>query len=79
VENMKIPKGLYKHFKGNIYKILDTAKHSETLEEHVVYVSIDNEADLWIRPVSMFLEVIERDGKRFQRFEFLGESIADIE
>jgi len=76
---MKIPKGLYKHFKGNIYKILDTAKHSETLEEHVVYVSIDNEADLWIRPVSMFLEVIERDGKRFQRFEFLGESIADIE
>jgi len=76
---MKIPKGLYKHFKGNIYKVLDTAKHSETLEEHVVYVSIDNEADLWIRPVSMFLEVIECDGKRFQRFEFLGDSIADIE
>jgi len=79
VENVKIQKGLYKHFKGNIYKVLDTAKHSETLEEHVVYVSIDNETDLWIRPASMFLEVIERDGKQFQRFEFLGESIADIE
>jgi len=76
---MKIPKGLYKHFKGNIYKVLDTAKHSETLEEHVVYVSMNNETELWIRPASMFLEVVERDGKRFQRFEFLGDSIADIE
>jgi len=76
---MKIPKGLYKHFKGNIYKVLDTAKHSETLEEHVVYVSMNNETELWVRPASMFLEVIERDGKRFQRFEFLGGSIAEIE
>jgi len=76
---MKISKGLYKHFKGNIYKVLDIAKHSETLEEHVVYVSMNNETELWIRPASMFLEVIERDGKRFQRFEFLGESISDLE
>jgi len=75
---MKIPKGLYKHFKGNIYKVLDTAKHSETLEEHVVYVSINNVTDLWIRPASMFLEVIERDGKRFKRFEFLGDSESEV-
>ena len=79
MENVKIQKGLYKHFKGNIYKVLDTARHSETLEEHVVYISMNNETELWIRPASMFFEVIERDGKRFQRFEFLGESIADIE
>lgn len=75
---METPKGIYKHFKGHIYKVTGTAKHSETLEEYVVYVSIDNEADLWIRPASMFLEVIERDGKRFQRFEFLGESENEI-
>jgi len=79
VENVKIQKGLYKHFKGNIYKVLDTAKHSETLEEHVVYVSMNNETELWIRPASMFLEVIERDGKRFKRFEFLGKSEQAIE
>jgi len=55
------------------------AKHYETLEKHVVYVSMNNETDLWVRPASMFLDVVERDGKRFQRFEFLGDSIADIE
>jgi len=76
---MAIPAGIYKHFKGHIYKVIGTAKHSETLEEHVVYVSMDNETDLWVRPASMFLEVVERNGKRFQRFEFLGDSEQALE
>jgi len=76
---MKISKGIYKHFKGHVYKVIGTAKHSETLEEQVVYVSISDDNDIWVRPANMFLDMVERDGKRFQRFEFLGESIADIE
>ncbi len=76
---MNIPKGIYKHFKGHIYKVIGTAKHSETLEEQVVYVSISDDNELWVRPANMFLDMVERDGKRFQRFEFLGDSISDLE
>jgi len=61
--------GKYKHFKGNIYDVIGIAKHSETLEEFVVYKR-DNE--IWIRPMEMFLEQIERDGKTIPRFEFIG-------
>ena len=76
---MDIPKGIYKHFKGNIYKVIGIAKHSETLEEQVVYVSIEDDSDIWVRPATMFVDRVERDGKAFQRFEFLGESVFDIE
>lgn len=76
---MKIPKGIYKHFKGHVYKVIGIAKHSETLEEQVVYVSISDDNDIWVRPATMFLDMVERDGKRFQRFEFLGESVNEIE
>jgi len=79
MSKINIPKGIYKHFKGHVYKVIGIAKHSETLEEQVVYVSISDETDIWVRPATMFLDTVERDGKRFQRFEFLGESIADIE
>ena len=79
MSKINIPKGIYKHFKGHIYKVIGIAKHSETLEEQVVYVSISDDTDIWVRPAAMFLDVIERDGKRFQRFEFLGECENDIE
>ncbi len=79
MSNINIPKGIYKHFKGHVYKVIGIAKHSESLEEQVIYVSIDDETDLWVRPATMFLDMIERDGKRFQRFEFLGDSITDLE
>ncbi|MCK5353799.1 MAG: DUF1653 domain-containing protein, partial [Methyloprofundus sp.] len=67
---MNIPKGIYKHFKGHVYKVIGIAKHSETLEEQVVYVSISDSTDIWVRPANMFLDMVERDGKQFQRFEF---------
>lgn len=73
MSKINIPIGIYKHFKGHIYKVIGIAKHSETLEEQVVYVSISDDTDVWVRPATMFLDMVERDGKRFQRFEFLGE------
>ncbi len=79
MSKINIPKGIYKHFKGHVYKVIGIAKHSETLEEQVVYVSISDETDIWVRPATMFLDMVERDGKRFQRFEFLGGAITDLE
>lgn len=58
----------YRHFKGNIYCVLHIAKHSETLEDMVVYQAMYGERGIWVRPLSMFEEVIERDGKTFRRF-----------
>ena len=58
----------YKHFKGNIYRVLHIAKHSETLEDIVVYQAMYGERGVWVRPKAMFEEVIERDGKTLKRF-----------
>ena len=58
----------YRHFKGNIYRVLHIAKHSETLEDMVVYQAMYGEGGIWVRPKSMFEEVIERDGQTFKRF-----------
>ncbi|MBR6608777.1 MAG: DUF1653 domain-containing protein [Oscillospiraceae bacterium] len=65
--------GLYRHFKGNMYRVIGTARHSETMEEMVVYQALYGEMGLWVRPRNMFLETVERDGKIFQRFEFVEE------
>ena len=58
----------YRHFKGNIYRVLHIAKHSETLEDIVVYQAMYGERGIWVRPLAMFEEEIERDGKTFRRF-----------
>ena len=65
--------GKYRHFKGMEYEVIGVAKHSETLEEMVVYRALYGEGGLWIRPVSMWNETVEREGKTFQRFTFIGE------
>ena len=59
----------YRHFKGNVYRVLHIAKHSETLEDIVVYQAMYGEKGVWVRPKAMFEEEIERDGKTFRRFE----------
>ena len=59
----------YRHFKGNVYRVLYIAKHSETLEDIVVYQAMYGERGIWVRPKAMFEEIIERDGKSFRRFE----------
>ena len=68
---MQIEKGKYRHFKGNEYEVIGTAKHSESLEEFVVYKALYGEGGLWVRPASMWNETVERDGKVFKRFEKL--------
>ena len=59
----------YRHFKGNEYLVLYVAKHSETLEDMVVYQALYGEKGIWVRPLSMFLDTKEVDGKIVNRFE----------
>ena len=66
-----IKPGKYEHFKGGQYEVLGVAKHSETLEELVVYKN--SEGDFWVRPVKMFLEEVEFKGKKVARFKYIGE------
>lgn len=61
--------GVYRHFKGNLYEVQAVATHSETLEKYVVYRALYGEGGVWVRPLEMFEETVERDGKRFKRFE----------
>ncbi len=71
---MAIKKGVYKHYKGNLYEVIDIAPHSETEEEHVVYRTLYGDHSLWVRPPSMLDEDIERDDKTIKRFGFVEES-----
>ena len=64
--------GVYRHFKGGIYRVLYTAKHSETLEEMVVYQSC-KDGSYWVRPASMWNETVDRDGEVKPRFTFIGD------
>ena len=69
-----ILKGKYKHYKGNLYEVMDVAKHSETLEEMVVYKALylPEGENLWVRPLKMFTEEVVVEGKKMPRFEYLG-------
>lgn len=71
---MTLKTGKYKHYKGKLYEVIGIARHSETLEELVVYRALyQNEGEnLWVRPMKMFLEEVEIEGKKMPRFEFLG-------
>lgn len=64
--------GKYRHFKGGEYEVVGIARHSETLEEMVVYRALYGEKELWVRPASMWDEVIEHDGKGCKRFTYIG-------
>ena len=69
----EIRPGRYRHFKGNEYEVIGIARHSETQEEMVVYRALYGDFGLWVRPVSMWNEAVERDGKTFRRFTYIGE------
>lgn len=68
-----IKPGRYRHFKGKEYEVLGVARHSETEEDLVVYRALYGDFSLWVRPVSMWNETVERDGKTFRRFTYIGE------
>lgn len=67
-----LKKGIYRHFKGNKYELLHIAKHSETLEEMVVYRALYGDGGVWVRPISMWDEEVIFDGKTVKRFTYIG-------
>ncbi len=62
------PPGLYRHYKGNLYEVVDTVRHSETLEPLTLYRALYGEHGLWVRPAGMFNEEVLVDGVRQPRF-----------
>ncbi len=69
----QIKPGKYRHFKGNEYRVLYVARHSETLEDMVIYQALYGEMGIWVRPAAMWDETVQRDGLTFRRFEYIGE------
>ena len=69
----EIKPGRYRHFKGNEYEVIGLARHSETQKEMVVYRALYGDFGLWVRPARMWNETVERDGKTFRRFTYIGQ------
>ena len=67
----EIKLGKYRHFKGNEYEVIGVAKHSESMEEMVIYRALYGEKELWVRNAQMFFENVTRDGKTFPRFTYI--------
>ena len=67
MEDLKI-NGIYRHYKGNLYIVLDICYHSETLEKMVVYRALYGDNQLWVRPYDMFFDEVNKNGQRY-RFE----------
>ena len=70
---LDIKPGIYKHYKNKTYKVICQATHSETGEEVVVYQCLYGDHSMWVRPKQMFTELIEVDGRKIPRFEFVSE------
>lgn len=68
--------GTYRHFKGNLYKVLAVATHSETEERMVVYQKLYREQDVWVRPYDMFLDMKETPEGRVKRFVLMSEELS---
>jgi len=73
-KDKSIKKGIYKHYKGNLYEVLETARHSETEEWMVIYRTLYGDGGTWVRPYEMFVETIEIEGKILKRFEYMGKN-----
>jgi cupin 2 domain-containing protein len=77
-DKTSIQPGRYRHYKGNEYTVIGVARHSETLEEHVVYRQEYGEHGLWVRPKAMFSETVNADGRDVPRFQPLGSSSEQV-
>lgn len=69
----EIKPGIYRHYKGQQYKVIGEARHSETEEELVVYQCLYGDFSTWVRPKAMFMEQVEMGGKMVPRFKYIGE------
>lgn len=67
----RLRKGIYRHFKGQYYQVIDVAQHCDTEEYLVVYRALYGEQGLWIRPLANFTEYVEREGKLTPRFQWM--------
>lgn len=67
----EIKPGRYRHYKEKDYEVVGLARHSETEEELVVYRTLYGDFDLWVRPLKMFMETVEVDGREVPRFRFI--------
>jgi len=72
---MELEKGLYKHYKGNMYEVYMTAQHSETEEWMVVYKALYGEQGMWVRPYEMFVEKVEVEGQMMPRFKKVDDGV----
>ncbi len=70
---MTLKTGKYRHYKGNDYQVIGVAKHSEDESELVVYRPLYGKGDLWVRPLTMFVEQVQVDNQWVARFAYLGE------
>ena len=70
--------GVYRHFKGNLYRLVSLATHSETLEPMVVYQALYGERGFWVRPLAMWDETVDRDGQVRPRFAYVCECEDDL-
>lgn len=66
--NSSLQPGRYRHYKGKLYEVIDVARHSETEEQLVVYRCLYGDYSLWVRPLQMFLEMVDADGEKVPRF-----------
>lgn len=71
---MSLQPGIYKHYKGSLYKVMGVARHSETEEPLVVYTALYGDFGLWVRPLEMFVETVQIADLQIQRFEFVESS-----
>ena len=70
---MEVKLGKYRHFKGKEYEVIAIGKHSETLEEMVIYKALYGDGKYWVRPFSMWNETVIRDGEEYKRFTYIEE------
>jgi len=66
-----LQKGLYRHFKGNVYEVIDTARHSETEQDMVIYRALYGDFGLWVRPIDLFTEEVVLNGNKIPRFQLI--------
>lgn len=70
---MEIKLGKYRHFKGNEYEVIGVARHSESMQEMVVYRALYGDGGLWVRPAEMWQDTVTSEGVTYQRFTYIGD------
>ncbi len=76
---MKVIPGIYEHYKGKTYRVIGEVKHSETMDDLVLYEPLyESISKYWVRPKEMFLEEVEVVGKKIPRFKFVSKEVSNL-